>query len=140
MNGKFCNCGGVHVRVRSRIKAAQQISYVEVVKRVKGAVGNSVEDMAVDALQPVASVLSQSGDLDTLIVKKVDFVAFIATVINCTAQVSKKSKKMDIIISAANMFLGLQDFTAEALQGLLSLGNVPPSQEASEPVLGPDLE
>ena len=39
--------------------------------------------------------------LDTLIVKKVDFVPFIATVLNCTAQVSKKSKKskkLDILI------------------------------------------
>ena len=40
----------------------------------------------------------------------------------------------------ADKFWGLQDFTAEALQGLLSLGNVPPSPEASEAVLGPDLE
>lgn len=51
---------------------------------------------------------------------------------------SKKSNKLDIIISAADTFLGLQDFAAETLQGLLSLGNIPPSQEASQPVLGPD--
>lgn len=94
--------------------------------------------MEVDALQPVASVFTQSSDLDILIVKKVDFVAFIATVINCTAQVSNKSKNLDIIKSAANKFLRLQDFTAEALQGLLSLGNVPPSQEAYKSVLEPD--
>ena len=95
-------------------QGCQQISYVEVVKRVEGARGNSVEDMVVDALQPVDSVLIHLGDLDTLIVKKVDFVAFITTVINCTAQVSKNSKKQDTIISAAEKFLGLQDFNAEA--------------------------
>ena len=54
--------------------------------------------MAVDALQPVADVLNQSSE------------------------VSKKSKKVDR--SAADTFLVLQDFTAEALQGLLSLGTV----------------
>jgi hypothetical protein len=57
---------------------------------------------------------------------------------NCTAQVSKKSKKQDIIIFAADTFLGFQDFMAEALQGLLSHGDVPPSQEASKPVFGLD--
>ena len=73
---------------------------------------------------------NQLQTLNTLIVKKVYFVAFIATVINCNAQVSKK---LDII-SAADKFLGLQDLMAEALQGLLSPGYVPPSQDPSEPV------
>lgn len=88
VNGKCCNYGGDHtldflecpLRVKevemSRIRVAQRISYVEAVKRVEGARGNNLEDMEVDALQPVASVLSQSGDLDTLVM---DFVAFIAT-------------------------------------------------------------
>ena len=46
-------------------------------------------------------------------VKKVDFVAFIATVVNCTAQVSKKSKKLDVVVVAAEKFLGLKDFTLQ---------------------------
>lgn len=58
-------------------------------------------------------------DPDTLILKKVDFDAFIVQVINCTAQTNKKSKKLDIIVSAAERFLGLQELTAEALQGIL---------------------
>ena len=100
LNVKCCHCGGDHISefhecpIRgkevevSRIKAVQQISYVEVVKSVEGAKGHSSEeDMVVDAPQPVANVVRQSSDLDTLIVKKMDLVAFIATVINCTAQV-----------------------------------------------------
>lgn len=59
-------------------------------------------------------------DPDTLILKKVDVDAFIVQVINCTAQTNKKSKKLDIIVSAAERFLGLQELTAEALQGTLS--------------------
>lgn len=94
--------------------------------------------MAVDAPQPVANGIPQSSYLDTFSVKKVDFVAFIASVINCTAQLSKKPKQLDIIIAAAERFLGLQDIPAEALQGLLSPENVPPSQDPSEPVYGPD--
>ena len=35
---------------------------------------------------------------------KVDFVVFIATVINSIAQVSKKSKKLDIVAAAKNVF------------------------------------
>jgi hypothetical protein len=61
--------------------------------------------MEVDASQPVANVIHQSSDLDTRIVKKVDFVAFIAMVINCTAQVSKNLEN----ISAAEKSLGLLD-------------------------------
>jgi hypothetical protein len=34
----------------SRIRAVQQISYMEEVKRVEGARGKSVDDMALDAL------------------------------------------------------------------------------------------
>jgi hypothetical protein len=65
----------------SRIRVVQQISYVEVVKSVEGVKGHrSIEDMVVDA--PVAKVILQSSDLYTLIVKKVDVVVFIATVIN----------------------------------------------------------
>ena len=76
----------------------------------------------------------KSGDLDTLILK-MDFGTLKATVIHCTAQVSKKYKNLGII-SAAEKFLGLKDFTTEVLQGLRI---VPPSQEASEPVFWTDF-
>ena len=41
-----------------------------------------------------------------LTVKKVDFMVFILHIINCPAHTHKKSKKLDIIVSAAEMFLG----------------------------------
>ena len=44
---------------------------------------------------------------NTLCVKNLDFVAFIATVINCMAQVSNKSKKLDIFVTTSETFLGL---------------------------------
>ena len=53
-------------------------------KRVEGKRGHSSEEeMEVDEPQPVVNVICQSSDLETLIVEKVVFVAFRATVINC---------------------------------------------------------
>lgn len=133
MNAKCCNCVGDHisefpecpVRVKevevSRIRAVQQILYVEAVKRVL----NKIFYMSIKCS---GYTYCEEGG----------FVPFIATVINCTGHMSKNSRKLDIIISAAEKFLGLQDLTAEALQGLLSPGNVQPSQDPSGPVLGPD--
>lgn len=88
--------------------------------------------MAVDAPEP-ENVLEGSWYTDP---EKVDFEAFIVQVINCTAQTNKKSKKLDIIVSAAERFLGLQELTAEALQGILS-EDVSPCQPP-ETVSGPD--
>jgi hypothetical protein len=59
--------------------------------------------MAVDD-QPVQNFAQKLKD-DTLIGKNVDFVAFIADVINCTAQTNKKSKKLDLIEGVGERFL-----------------------------------
>jgi hypothetical protein len=82
------------------------------------------EEMVVDTPQPVVNVCCQTKD--TQCIKNMDFVAFIATVINCTAQVSKKSKKLDVIVAATERFLALMDFT--------SAPEDQPSQVPLEPV------
>jgi hypothetical protein len=64
----------------------------------------------------------------------VDFVAFIAMVINGTAKVERRSRKIDIMVNAAERLQGLKDFSAEELHGILSQA-VPPSQ-----VLEPNME
>lgn len=53
------------------------------------------------------NVPRQSRAPDILLVERVDFVAFIAMVMNFTAQTTKKSEKIGIIVSAAERFLGL---------------------------------
>lgn len=83
--------------------------------------------LVLDAPQSMVKVC-QLREPDMQYVKKVDFVAFIATVINCTAQVATKSKKLDIIVAAVGKYLRLQEFTAEDLQGLLATEDVTPSQ------------
>lgn len=59
-------------------------------------------------------------------------MAFLAHVINCPAQMNKKSKELAIIVSAAERLLGLQDFTAETLQGILSKDALPSQAPESE--------
>lgn len=69
--------------------------------------------LVLDAPQSMVKVC-QLREPDMQYVKKVDFVAFIATVINCTAQVATKSKKLDIIVAAVGKYLRLQEFTGRA--------------------------
>jgi hypothetical protein len=57
----------------ARIRAIQQISYVEAVKIAGGV---SVDEMEVNVPQSTVNAM-QEKDPDTLTVKKVDFVAFI---------------------------------------------------------------
>ena len=61
-------------------------------------------------------VSHQLRDSEMLHVKKVDFVLFISMVVNCTAQLENNSKKIGVIVNAAERFLGLHDFTAKAVQ------------------------
>lgn len=58
----------------------------------------------------------QLREADMLIVKKVDFVAFVAHVNNCTAQLNKKSTKLAIIVSTAEKLLGLQYIARNTVQ------------------------
>ena len=89
---RCCNCDGNHkskfpdfpVRMKEvavvRIRAIQQVCYVEAVKIAEGV---SREEMVVDVPQSAVNA-KQEKDPDTLIVKKVDFI-------NCTSQTNTKS-------------------------------------------------
>lgn len=50
--------------------------------------------MAMDTPQPAESVVHQLRDPEVLKVKKLNFVAFIAQVINCTSKTKKKLKTL----------------------------------------------
>lgn len=82
----------------AKVRAGHWISYAEPNKRIETASDVSVDDMVVDTPQTLVNVC-QSREPDTLCVKKVDFVAFIAHVINCTAQTNKNEKKLAIIVT-----------------------------------------
>ena len=57
-----------------------------------------------------SEVSHQPRGSEMLHAKKVDFVLFIAMVINCTAEAENKSKKIGIIVNAAEHFLGFSRF------------------------------
>ena len=57
---------------------------------------------------------------------RLDFLAFIAIVINCTAGMESKSQKIEVVVAAAERYLDVRDLTSE-LWGVLS-GGVPSFQ------------
>ena len=59
---------------------------------------------------------------------KVGLLAFIAMVINCTAEMERKSQKIDVMVAAAEKYLGVRGFTAEELQGVLNESPVVPGR------------
>jgi hypothetical protein len=48
-------------------------------------------------------------------------------VINCITEMECKTQKIDVVVAAAEKYLGLRDLTSKELQGLLG-GSVPSSQ------------
>ena len=100
---------------------------MEEIQRIKKT-SDASEEMVVDTLQPVVNVCFQTKDA---LLRWISLHSL--PVINCTAQVSKKSKKLDIIVAVAEKFLGLKNFTSKDLQVVLAPED-PPSQVPLEPV------
>ena len=92
----------------SRVRVVQKLSYAEAVKKVEeeGARGRDPER------RPTSDICFS----------KIGFLAFIAMVINCTAGIERKSQKIEVVVAAAERYMGVQDLTSEELQGVLSGG------------------
>jgi hypothetical protein len=126
INVTCCNCGGNHeatsfdfpTRVKenevAKVRAIQSISYAAAVKRVAGWNGAHEESMVVDmpSLQ-AAGVAFHQQDPAISKVKKVEFVTFIAMVINSIAKVESKSRKKEIIVEEEERFLELKNFSVK---------------------------
>ena len=52
-----------------------------------------------------------------------------AMVVNCTAGIEQKSQRIDVVMATAGKDLGVREFTAEELKGVLN-DSVPSSQAA----------
>lgn len=94
------------------------VSYAKAVRKVKEYSSASVametpHSSAVSAIRKVQ-------DPGTFVLKKVDFGAFIAMVRNRTAGVDKNSRKINVIVSAAERFLRMKDVMGEELHGGLT--------------------
>ena len=51
--------------------------------------------------------------------ENVKFVAFLAEVINCSAQTSSKTERIKIIIRAAQKYIGMGEITIESINDIL---------------------
>jgi signal transduction histidine kinase len=72
------------------------VSYTEAVKRVE------------DDLSRVSSRLRPVQSDTNLSFSKVNFLAFIAMVINCTSEMERKSQKHYFVVAVAEKYLGVQ--------------------------------
>lgn len=113
------NCGGAHsvgyreCEARKRaveiqhVRAEGKLSYAEAAKRVQ-VEPNSVRQAA------RAGKHSVVGE-EFLVVKKKEFLCFIAEVVNCTSQAKHRSEKTAIVVKSANRYLGIKDITWESI-------------------------
>ena len=68
-------------------------------------------------------------DRNNMCFSKVVVLAFMAMVVNCTAGMESKSQRIDVVVAAADKYLGVLNFPAEELQDVLN-DSVPSSQAA----------
>lgn len=145
---KCCNCGGEHsaafggcevqreAREAQRVKILSKVSYAEVLKTVRETGSNNKNAsrmvqrniVSVNQAQLQTPVHTQVtcdhkckvGD-DTLVVKKVNFVAFICHTINVASQLKKKSDRIKAIVEAAERLLDISDIKADQIHELLTV-------------------
>lgn len=123
---KCCNCGGDHnvafggCEVRKRaiemqneknkknMTSAEAAKVVDVRNKGKG----EVKDMRTEVRNEEAtSELVDKSTEDIMMVSRVNVLLFIAEVVNCTAQTEKKIIQIQIIVRAAERFLGVKDIS-----------------------------
>ena len=66
----------------------------------------------------------ENKDDSILVVKKVNFMAFICHTINVAAQLKKKSDRIKTIVQAAGTFLNIRDIKADQIHALLATNEV----------------
>lgn len=99
------------------LKTVQNISYAQAVKQVQATNGNLRESIITQSKDTCSHKCLEDGNL--LVVNKINFVAFIAEVINCSAQTDKRTEKLKIIISAPARHLGITEVSVEQIQTIL---------------------
>lgn len=131
---KCCNCGGEHssayrgceVSKRQaevqRIKVVQGISYAEAAKKVSGNV--TVDKQSETSRKEMNQGMKCQGcnklKEETLIVKKNDFVMFMAEIINCSAQTKSRNERIKIIVKSAEKYLDVKGLQWETIRDSLT--------------------
>ena len=90
------------------------MSYSEAVKRVEG---------SNEKRKTVQKEQEEKGNIhDNICMDKTRFLAFIAMVINCAVEISRKTERITMVLEAARRFLNVVDVTGEDLDAVLREG------------------
>ena len=149
---KCSNCGGEHssayrgcevskrMQEVQRLRVTEGISYAQAARKVpspRGVRTVSPGQVTRNERQTKEAECKKCEKIkdDTLIVSKSDFVLFMAEVINCSAQTERRTKKIQIIVDAAEKYLGVVGLQWEAVRdGLQEIQQSSQSQEWSTPI------
>lgn len=136
---KCCNCGGEHSAAYKgcgahkraaeiqRVRVEEKLTYAEAIKKVNRA---TKKDNVMEQQPPMGRVMEQklshanghAADKINVGVDKVKFVAFLAEVINCSAQTQSRTDRIRIIIRAAKKYLDVGEITVEMINETLTAG------------------
>lgn len=129
---KCCNCGGEHssayrgctVSKRAeevqKVKIQTGVSFAEAARKIPAQSTVQVnKTAAVEACSSACQGCSKIKE-DTLLMRKDDFVLFMVEIINCTAQVERKTEKIKIIVKAAQKYLGFKNTSWELVEERLN--------------------
>lgn len=130
VNPKCCNCGGEHsagyggCQVRKKavkvqnVRMTEGITYAEALKKV-----NQIPKTNETRNEEIHSKQQRKEQRDEKVVvdDKVAFVAFIAEVVNCSAQTESRTERIKIIIRAAEKYLDLGNVTVDMINERLKI-------------------
>lgn len=132
---KCCNCGENHsagyggCKVRKdavkaqNISVSEGVSYVEALKRVqknqKTSAGNA--ELVEKSSTVDEQVNSRRVKDNTMLIDKMSFIAFMAEVVNCSAQTESRTERIRIILRAAGKYLDVEGVTVEQVNEKLKV-------------------
>lgn len=130
VNPKCCNCGGEHsagyggcqarqqaVKVQN-VRADKGLSYAEALKRVEQETKTKEK---VELAPQVRNKCQIEKEKNVLEVEKVSFIAFIAEVINCSAQTDSRTERIKIIAKVAEKYLEIEGISVEMINERLKI-------------------
>lgn len=141
---RCCNCGGEHsagfggcmvhknaVKIQN-VRIHEGISYSEAVKKVKQTEEGQGNEVTIQMNEYNRSSQTQHkiNEDELFKVGKVEFMTFLAEVINCAAQTVSRTERIKIIIKAAEKHLQFEGITLEQVNEKLK-GQVVDSQSTS---------
>lgn len=102
------------------VKVKEKITYAEAIRKVKTDNNNNRPRTAV-TLPPVQSAHTcRNITKDTLIVEKKKFVAFMVEIVNCSAQTSSRTERIEIIAKAAEKYLDVDEMSVKLINAILT--------------------